>query len=49
MYLQRRMLAHEDSGCAGVIEMDVREEEVAQVPELETAFAQSRVQPLNAR
>ena len=34
------MLAHERSGGPGVVEMDVREEEAAQVAELDTARRQ---------
>src|SRR5256885_9911291 len=49
MDLQRRMLAHEDAGSAGVIEMDVREEEVAQVLELEAALVQRIMQVRDAR
>ena len=49
MDLQRRMLAHEDTGSAGVIEMDVREEEVSQVAELEAVLVQHRMQAGDAR
>jgi hypothetical protein len=48
MYLQRGVLAHEDPSCAGMVEMNVREEQVAKVLELEPALAQSGVEALEA-
>src|SRR5713101_3205175 len=48
VHQQRRMLAHEDPGCARMVEVDVREEEVAQVLKLEAAPAQGGVQALKA-
>ena len=41
--LQRGVLAHEDPGRAGVVEMDVGEQQVPQVLELEPALAQGQV------
>ena len=35
VHLQRRMLAHEHAGCARVVEMDVAEQEVADVGQLQ--------------
>jgi len=48
VYLQHGVLAHEDSCRAGVVEMDVGEEQVPEVLELEPALAQGRVQALEA-
>ena len=48
VHQQPGMFAHEDPGSAGVIQVDVREEEVAQVLKLEAALAQGRVQALDA-
>jgi hypothetical protein len=42
------MLTDEDAGRAGMVEMDVREEEVAQVLELEPTLTQRGVQVLEA-
>ena len=42
------MLANEHSGGACVVEVDVREQEVANVLKLEPALAQARVQPVDA-
>jgi hypothetical protein len=40
VHLQLRVSAHEDAGGAGVIEVDVAEEEVAEVFELQAALLQ---------
>ena len=48
VYLQRGVLAYEDPGRAGMVEMNVGEEQVAKVLELEPALAQGRVQALEA-
>jgi len=42
------VLAYEDPGRAGVVEMNVGEEQVAKVAELEPALAQGGVQALQA-
>ena len=48
VYLQRGVLAHEDPGRAGMVEMDMGEQQVLQVLELEPALAQGRVQTFEA-
>jgi hypothetical protein len=42
------VLAHEDPGRSGVVEMDVREEQVLEVMELEAALSQGGVQTVEA-
>jgi hypothetical protein len=46
--LQYGVLAHENPGCAGMVEMDVGQQEVAKVLELEPPLAQGGVQALEA-
>ena len=46
--LQRGVLADEDPGRAGMVEMDVGQQQVAKVLELEPALAQGGVQALEA-
>ena len=43
------MLADDRAGGAGVVEVDVREEQVAHVAELEAALAQALLQPRERR
>src|ERR1700752_839030 len=47
--LKRRMLADEDSCGSGVVEVDVREQEMAHLREREAALAQPGLQRRNAR
>ena len=49
VHLQRRVLAHERAGGAGVVEVDVREEQMADVAELEVALREPGLQRRNAR
>ncbi len=49
VHLQPRVLADEDARGAGVVEMDVRQEEVPQVAQLEPAFAQPGLERADAR
>ena len=46
VHLQRRVLAHEHSGSARMIEVDVRQEQMPDVSKLEPACAQSGFQLL---
>ena len=39
-YLQRQLLAHERAGGAGMVEVDVREEQMADVAQLVTALGE---------
>src|SRR5919201_5002625 len=48
VHLQPRVLAHEHAGRARVVEVDVREQQVAQVGELEAALPQAFFQPRHA-
>ena len=49
VHLQRRVLAHERAGGAGVVEVDVREEQMADVAELEAALREPGLQRRDAR
>ena len=41
VHLQRRVLAHEHSGCACMVEVDVRQKQMPDISKLEPALAQS--------
>jgi hypothetical protein len=43
------MLPHEHAGCAGMVEVDVRQQQMPQILELEPMFAQRGLQLWNAR
>ena len=49
VHLQAGMLSHENAGSARVVEMDVREEKMANVSELEATFGEPCLQRGNAR
>ena len=46
--VQPGVLAHEHAGRARVVEVDVREEQVPEVAQLETALGQARLQLVDA-
>src|SRR5262249_17089250 len=48
VHLERRVLAHQDAGGAGMVEVDVREQQVTDVLEREPARAQPVLQRLDA-
>jgi hypothetical protein len=47
VHLQRRVLADEGPGCAGVVEVDVAEQEVPDVGQGEAAVGEARLQRLD--
>jgi uncharacterized membrane protein len=49
VHLQIWVLAHEHAGCARMIEMDVREDQVADVGQGESTLCQTLLEPLGAR
>ena len=49
MHLQRRVLADERAGGPGVVEVDVGEEEMADLAELEPSLGEARLQRRHAR
>ena len=48
VHLQRRMLPNDVTRRTGVVEVDVREQEVAQILQRDTVIEQSLLQPLEA-
>jgi hypothetical protein len=49
VHLQRRVLAHEGPGRAGVVEVDVAEQQVPDVGQRETAVGEARLQRVDRR